>query len=307
MSQDFVLKLIQDIQASSHVLPRTPESTGEMAEENSVNDFNQAMRTNLTVNYAAALDYIHRVRPAPNGKNLSALDLCSGPGNFTQCLATYLGYRNLTGVDISRPMIAHAQNNARKSKSQSNFQFVQQDVLRLRTDRFEKFDLVTCANSAHHLNTIEDVRSLLTLADGACDPQGVVVVTDLCRLPNQDVTNRFVAMIGDDYVQNNLHALAEDFRASMHAAWSPEEMARAIPKATNRAWYQVVAGGLPFFQAMIGLPYGREELFIRESKDWANSGIHRTERASQDWQMTKDIYYAGMVRCLKPARKSEAA
>ena len=303
MSQDFVVKLVQDIAKSNHTLKREPEPM-TMEEENSVDDFNEVMKTNVTINYSAALDYIYRSRTEPQ-QSLSAIDLCSGPGHYTLCLNKYLGYEKITGIDLSRPMLEKALKNSEHAKG--SIRFMHGDATSMDPSKFAKVDLVSCANSAHHLNSIDDVRSLLTFADKVCKPEGTIVLTDLCRLPNKDVTDRFISIIGDDYVKNGLLALAEDFRASMYAAWSPDEIAGACPYDTKRVWYQIVAGGLPFFQGIIGLPIGRSELLVRPSKDWASTGIMRTERALEDWKMTKDSFYAGMVRRIQPLAIAQKA
>ncbi len=306
MSQDFVVKLIQDIAASPHSLERKPEPAETMEEEGSVDDFNEVMKTNVTINYSAALDFIYRSRNPVTSKP-SLIDLCCGPGHFTKCLNEYLGYHSITGIDLSKPMLNKAEKNIQGSEG--DFRFMYADATRLSPTKFEKVDLVTCANSAHHLSTIEDVQAMIRFADQVCKPEGTVVITDLCRLPNEDVSERFISIIGDDYVKNGLLHLAQDFKASMYAAWSPDELAKAVPQESERIWFQVVAGGLPFFQGLIGLPLGRTELFVRPSKNWAVSGILRTERAKQDWAMTKDSFYAGICREIRtshPSKKKSA-
>ena len=45
--------------------------------EGSVNDYQAMMQTNMTANYAAALDLIARTRGL--GTDVAALDLCCGP------------------------------------------------------------------------------------------------------------------------------------------------------------------------------------------------------------------------------------
>src|SRR5262249_7363472 len=113
-----------------------------------------------------------------------------------------------------------------------------------------------------------------------------------------------------DFRDQGMHAMFDDFMASMYAAWSPEEMAATIPKTTKRVWYQVVAGFLPFYQVLVGLPEGREQLFMRESYAWENAGLFRSETARQDWVTTRPIYYAGQIKKIErilPTVRARAA
>jgi ubiquinone/menaquinone biosynthesis C-methylase UbiE len=306
MGVEFITALIEDIAASPHQLKRTPESSGVMDQGESVDNFNEVMKTNMTINYAAALDFIYRSRLETGTRPLAALDLCSGPGHYALCVAEYLDYQNLTGVDLSGGMIAKAKQNALNSKNPQAIQFRQGNATALKPGEFSTYDLVTCANSAHHLDSVESVRTMLEFAEKVCRPDGLIALTDLCRLPTQEISDRFVSFFGSDYVSRGLLALAEDFRASMFAAWSADELASAVPLKSDRQWVQVVAGGLPFFQAIIGLPVGRSDLFIRDSKDWVAAGIHRSPETARDWEMSKGSYYAGLVRPLNIPQRTRA-
>jgi 2-polyprenyl-3-methyl-5-hydroxy-6-metoxy-1,4-benzoquinol methylase len=306
MSENFIPKLIEDIAKSEHTLARIPESSNEMSGNESVHDFNELMRTNLTVNYAASMDFIHRVRTNDQASGGSVLDLCSGPGHYSACLAKYLGFSELTGIDLSQPMVDLANTNVTNIPSHVRTLYKQGNALNLSAKDFIKFDVVTFVNAAHHFNSINDVRRVLSFADEACSEHGVVLLTDLCRLPTSDVSDRFITMIGEDYIQCGLPALAEDFRASMYAAWSPEEMKSVAPANSKRTWYQIVSGAFPFFQAVVGLPVGRDELFIRNSKEWSETNLFQTERARSDWELTKSSYYNGLIRQIKDSRTATA-
>lgn len=298
--QQVIAKLVGDIaQAAAENFPRMPEPDLVTEEEDSVLEYDKVMNTNMTVNYAASLNFIHRARSEqPKTTGLSMLDLCCGPAHFTIAASTHLGYKDVTVVDASPGMLAKADQNFRRADPHSRLQLQMGDVSALKHDRFEHYDLVSLTNAAHHLPDLSAVNATLSFADKVTRPSGIVAVIDMCRLPSPELTKRFVEFAGADYLEQNMRAMYDDFMSSMFAAWSADELASACPKDSERVWFQAVAAHLPFFQVMIGLPKGRTDLFIRDGRDWAETGIHRSEKAKGDWEATKAIYENGMIRCI---------
>lgn len=298
--QQVIMKLVGDIaQAAGGSFQRTPEPDLVTDGEDSVLEYDKVMNTNMTVNYAASLNFIYRARSEqPRTTDLSMLDLCCGPGHFTIAASTHLGYKDVTVVDASVGMLAKADENFRRAQPNSRLHIQMGDVSALRPDRFEHYDLVALTNAAHHLPDLDAVRKTLSFADKVTRPSGLVMVTDMCRLPTPDLTKRFVEFAGADFLDHDMRAMYEDMMASMFAAWSADELASACPKDSERVWFQAVAAHLPFFQVMIGLPKGRTDLFIRDGRDWAETGIHRSEKAKGDWEATKANYENGLIRCI---------
>jgi ubiquinone/menaquinone biosynthesis C-methylase UbiE len=299
-------KLIEDIAQQPSTLVRTPEPEVITSSENSVSDYNQVMETNMTVNYAVSLDFIYRSRSIPL-KNAKAIDLCSGPGHFSICLSEYLGYMEVLGIDYSDTMLKQAKQNASLVHAQKKMDFIKGDISKLSPKDFGKVDLVSFTNAAHHLPSLEHVRRTLQFADNVVSETGIIVVTDMCRLNNQELTERFVRLAGEDYKNRGMHAMYDDFLASMYAAWSFEELATAVPTGTTRTWVQFEAAALPFFQVLIGLPEGRDEAFVRDSFAWDQSRLLKSQHAQQDWVTTKDFYYSGRSRIIRPKLKTAKA
>jgi hypothetical protein len=94
-------------------------------------------------------------------------------------------------------------------------------------------------------------------------PDGLVMVMDLVRLASQSVTERYVRTLAHDYVARGLPSFYDDFRNSMYAAWTADELRQAVPKATERVWCHIVPRGLPTIQFLLGLPIGRKRPFVR--------------------------------------------
>lgn len=267
-------------------MPRTPEPSAVTDQLDSVNDYNQVMATNMTVNYSVVLDIIYRSRQQHAAER--ALDLCSGPGHLTTCLSTYLNYKNVVGVDFSQPMVDIANENSRKLGLSNQVNFQKADVTDLK--KFigqQSFDLVSFTNSAHHFSKIKDVQNVLTCAESMVSAHGLVVLFDLARLKNKIATDAFIELAGKDFLDRKMNAMHEDFRNSMHAAWLPSELVDAIPQNTKRVWFQILPIGLTSFQALVGVPVEQSEVFSRDSFAWEATGLHQSEDAKGGWQFYK--------------------
>jgi len=55
----------------------------------------------------------------------------------------------------------------------------------------------------------------------------------------------------------------DDFRNTMYAVWTPKELHRVIPTDSARWWCHLVPRGLPTIQVILGLPVGRDRVFLR--------------------------------------------
>lgn len=270
----------------------------------SVEQYNQVLETNITVNYSLTLDLLHRARPDSEGFQ-TALDLCPGPGHLSLCIAEHLGYSKLIGVDFSTPMVRVANENARKNELGDRATFVQGDA---KTLEFEtaRFDLLTFTNAAHHFDSVTDIGRILVDAERVVKADGLIVLTDLARLPTPELTENFVRLAGFDYIARGMKEMFEDFRSSMFAAFTPDEMVNAVPRNSDRIWTHLLCGGLPFFQALVGLPVGRSALFLRESRDWKSSGLLRSEAAKAEWEILRGALYAGAQTQLTHPRSPTA-
>ena len=87
----------------------------------------------------------------------------------------------------------------------------------------------------------------------------LVMLMDLVRLRTAGITERYINIIGHDYIERGLPNFFDDFRNSMYASYTPEELREAIPRNTARCWCQLVPRGLPGAQIIFGLPEGRTE------------------------------------------------
>lgn len=283
-------------------LGRTPEPESITDQKESVAEYNQVMNTNMTVNYSTGLDLIYRTRE--NNSDKKALDICSGPGHFSFCLKKFLNYEEVVGIDLSKPMVEIANTNSEQLGYKNKIKFEAANATNLSQFKDETFDLVAFTNSAHHFKSLEDVTQVMKEADRVAKSDGIVILTDLGRLKNSDITEAFVRVAGREFIQKNMPHMYKDFYNSMFAAWLPSELAKALSFDTKREWVHIVPTGLSFYQAIIGLPVGRSELYLRKSFDWANSGILKSEEAKSDlWILQKGIGEAHITKITKPYKK----
>ena len=207
-------------------LPRTPEPELmvdlEQARAYAAADFGGA--------HQAYVERVHTRFPYIPGLDEHAggraLDLGCGPGDITIRFARAYPTLHWTGVDGSAAMLSLA----RAALAASELTASRIDFVEARIDRFaaEPFDFVVSNSLLHHLPTPSVLwETIARLAR----PGAAVFVGDLFRPESVDTVDHLV----DRYAAGEPEVLREDFRASLHAAFTPDEV---------RA--QLSACGLPF-------------------------------------------------------------
>ena len=174
----------------------------------------------------------------------------------------------MTGVDLSPGMVQVANQNVSGQGLQDRVQFRVGDVTRLEEIASGELDLASFTDAAHHMPSVDVVAQVLREMERITKPEGLVMVMDLVRLRTARLTERYVKLLGHDYVERGLPAFLEDFRNSMYAAWTPGELHEAIPRDSARWWCHIVPRGLPTIQIILGLPVGRKKLFVRSGFPW---------------------------------------
>ena len=97
-------------------------------------------------------------RLLPANKNLKVLDIGTGPGFFTIILEE-LGYKNITGIDVSEKMLEVAKENTQKyGKKDSSIQLIQMDAQKLEL-KPESFDIIVSRNLTWNLEKPQQAYS----------------------------------------------------------------------------------------------------------------------------------------------------
>lgn len=231
---------------SSQTLERVPEPDQLMTAKENVDQFDEIINSNVAISFCGALELLFEIGALARAKNV--LDLACGPGHFSLFLAKYGGAEKVVGVDLSGPMLEKARHNAAKMGLSHRVEFVLGDVTTLPQFHDQQFDLITCTNSAHHLPTLKALQEMLQEMVRLMDEQGTAFVMDLTRLKTFNCVQKYVQLMGQEYLSHGLEKLYEDFRNSMYAAWTPAELCSAVPSAKTHQWHHFAMVPLPVNQ-----------------------------------------------------------
>ena len=289
-----ILSMVLEQQLGPQRLGRTPEPEQITDASDHVLQYDQVMTTKLVIAYACGLMLVHRAGTVAKGG--LAIDLACGPGHFTLCLARYLGYDKVLGIDLSPPMVAAATQNAVRQDLDERVEFRLGDITNLAQVGSDEFDLASFTSAAHHLPDLATVERVLHEMDRITKRDGLVMVTDLVRLRTAKLTERYVNTLGSDYVECGLPEFLEDFRNSMYAEWTAEEFRQAIPKNSRRCWCHIVPRGLPTVQVVIGLPVGRKKAFVRSGLPWTPEDSPVPKEMGWEWKMLQLSLWLGSRR-----------
>jgi 2-polyprenyl-3-methyl-5-hydroxy-6-metoxy-1,4-benzoquinol methylase len=289
-------RMLLEQQQGKGVLGRTAEPHAVTDDAGHVLQYDQAQASKLAILYACALEVLHLARPESAAG--PALDLACGPGLFTLALARDLGYSRTTGIDLSAQMIEAARLHAGQGRVDVDFEVG--DVTRLGQRRGGEVGLCTFLQGAHHLSDLCAVAGVLRDMDRLVAPGGLVLVMDLVRLRTARLTERYLAVVGGDYRRRGLPLLFDDFRDSMYAAWTAEELRRALPRDSRRCWWQLVPLGLPLVQIVVGLPVGRRRLFLRRGLPWPAGQAPVPAHMVPEWKLLRWTLAAGRRRLIPP-------
>jgi len=154
------------------------------------------------------------------------LDIGTGPGHIPLLVAERIGDATVVGVDLAEHMLAHAERHRADSPHGARVEFRRADAKGLGFPD-GAFDTVFSNTILHH---IPDPVPFLREAHRVLRPGGVLLIRDLFRPPTPARARELVA----------LHAAGESvynqelFRASLHAALTPDELRGAADAAGLR-------------------------------------------------------------------------
>lgn len=268
-------------------LERTPEPFTLTEQSQHVDDYSRAIQSVMILPYVLVLDMVHRLFSNSSANPKAAVDLCCGPGHFTRMISKSLNCNSIIGVDLSEPMLIKAKENSIKERIPDYVQYIKSDVSELTAIASNTKDLVSFMDAAHHMSSLEQVSKTLKEADRIAKPDGLIILIDPVRPKTDRVAKLYHKIAGQAYVDLGLHYFNQDFRDSLYASWTSEELFTAIPRDTNRKWVQLTPFGFPSFQIVIGLPKGREDLFVNQGLTAKQIRDLIPADAKTDWNLLK--------------------
>ncbi len=275
-------------------LERVPEPHRITNQKSNVSDYNKAMDTVMVVFYTFVLDLIRRIAKSSNQS--SALDLCCGPGHMTRLMAKHLEFKRVVGVDLSDPMLAVARGNAASENLTEKIRYIKSDVTSLVELNSGEFDLVTFMDGAHHMATLADVQKILTEAERVAKPSGTIILVDPIRPKSKKILERYHRVGGASYKEQGLENLYSDFYDSLYASWTTDELKTVTPSHSKRRWLQIAPFGFSSFQILVGLPEGRNELFVQEGLSKALTTNMIPKKFSADWRLLKFSFSLASIK-----------
>lgn len=266
-------------------LDRVPEPFALTEQASNVEEYSKAFDSVMRLPYILALNTVHRVLGAEKSTSRKALDLCCGPGHFTRMLVQHLNFSQVTGVDLSNPMLSIARQNASHAGLLKNLNYVSSDVADLKTLENSSMDLVSFMDGAHHMPSLDKVTQTLKEAERVTKPEGCIVVLDPVRPKTQWIADLYHKIAGQSYLDQNLVHFNQDFRDSLFASWSVDELFQTIPSGSKRRWVQLIPFGFPAFQILIGLPEGRNQLFLNKGLPASLISSLLPNEGTTDWKL----------------------
>jgi ubiquinone/menaquinone biosynthesis C-methylase UbiE len=144
------------------------------------------------------------------------LDVGTGPGHLPILACDTIADLRVMGIDLSPRMIEHAERHRASSPHSKRLEFRVANARRLPFPD-ASFDALACNGMLHHL---DDPRPLLEEARRVLKRRGALLVRDLRRLESDAEVDRVVAT----YAASASPRQRELFRASLHAAFTPNEL-----------------------------------------------------------------------------------
>ena len=144
------------------------------------------------------------------------LDIGTGPGHIPLVVCDAVPDANVVGIDLAQTMLVHAERHRAASPHRDRIEYRLADAKGLDFPD-DSFDTVYSNTILHH---IPDPRPFLAEAARVLKPGGVLLIRDLFRPESPERALELVQLHAADanpYQQ-------ELFRASLHAALTPDEL-----------------------------------------------------------------------------------
>jgi ubiquinone/menaquinone biosynthesis C-methylase UbiE len=280
-------------------LERREEPKALTDETDNVLQYNTVMTTKLVIAYAIAMEAVYRARSEHSQSK--AIDLACGPGHYTLCLRKYLRYDDVTGVDLAPNMVEVAQRNSREQKLDDHVRFELGNITKLKQFADNSVDLASFTDAAHHMPDLATVGAILVEMERVTKPAGLVMLMDLARLRTSKLTETYVNFLAWDYIARGLPNFFDDFRNSMYAAWTYQELKTTIPKNSRRVWCHLVSKALPTVQIVLGLPVGRKKHFVRAGVPWDRDNGPVPKNMQLEWTFARLTLFSARPNFISPA------
>lgn len=237
-------------------LPRIPEPEPIMVGKARCTTYASATQSqNLQAVFEICLDVISACGISQG----RALDLGCGTGQLLRMLAGTFPTLELMGLDASPDMLQLCQQLLQGDLLAQRLTLQQGDLRSLNNLPSQHFQLTTWTMTAHHLDALEEVAQVLEALERITHPDGMILVLDLGRLKTRTLNDWYIGWAGRAYDP----ALLEEFRISMNAAFSADELKTLLQRPSLRRFEQITPFGLPTLQLLVRVPQRPERSSVR--------------------------------------------
>jgi arsenite methyltransferase len=156
------------------------------------------------------------------GPGDAVVDLGCGPGNQLAHIVRLNPHCRFIGTDASEAMLMQARTNP-ALQAAGAVEFVLDDITRLRNMADQSVDALVCTMTLHHLPDAGALEAAVDQMGRVLKPRGAVYISDFGRL-RRARTQEFFAQV---WKRSQSNAFTEDYRQSLRAAFSVEELQAA--------------------------------------------------------------------------------
>lgn len=240
-------------------------------------------------NLQAVFDFCLDVIASSGVKQGRALDLGCGTGQLLVELADAFPGLELTGLDASPDMLELSRQRLSARDDGARFQLELGDLRALSRLPPHHFHLTTWTMTAHHLDSLEEVGSVLEQLARITHPEGLVLVLDLGRLKTRSLNEWYIGWAGRHYTPE----LLEEFRVSMNAAFRADELKQVLQRPPLQQLVHITPFGLPTLQFLLRVPSrdgktGLKALTPRPTQQ--ERPLKQVPEVAQDYQTLKRLF-----------------
>lgn len=152
------------------------------------------------------------------------LDLGSGPAALLSTIATAHPQAQFIGVDLSQGMTRAGRDTA-TSAGATNVELRLDDMTTLASIPSASVDVILSSMALHHLPDTDALARCMAAMERVLKPGGRVFIADFGRIRSLQSVEYFVQRA----IPRGEQILEQDYRASLRAAFSPQEFDQALP------------------------------------------------------------------------------
>jgi tRNA (cmo5U34)-methyltransferase len=184
---------------------------------------NLATGQSATVDAPLAMALVAEAAAVTTPKARHILDVGCGAGNYTLKLLEHLPGRDVTLIDLSKPMLDRASERIRQATS-GRVTAVRGDIREIELPR-EGFDIILAAAVLHHLRTDQEWQAVFAAFYQALRPGGSLWIFDLVESPIPAVQQLLWSRYGEFLTRQG----DEAYRDNVFAYIDKEDTPRSLP------------------------------------------------------------------------------